>query len=80
MQYKNTLGDESYTRLEQMKYLVVQLKFRRDIQSKAMVERVSVRLRIMGFLPRLRVKSRPVAGCSKIFRDFFRSRNANVVS
>ena len=69
--------DKCFARVEQLKYLVAQSKFRRDIQSKAMVERVSVRLRFVGSLPRPRVKSRPVAGCSQIFHDFLRSSNAN---
>jgi len=77
MQCKITLGDKPSARVEQLKYLVAQSKFRRDIQSESIVERVSVRLHIIGSLPRPRVKSRSGVGCSQIFRDFLGSSNAN---
>jgi hypothetical protein len=77
MHYTITLGDKSFARVEQLKYLVAQPKFLRDIKSKAMVERAAVRLRIMGSLTRPRVKSRPGTGCRQIFRDFLWSRIAD---
>ena len=68
MQYKITLGDKYFARVEQLKYLVAQSKFQRDIQSKSMVERLSVRLRIIGSLPRPRVRSR--SGVGWVFSNF----------
>jgi len=76
MQYKITLGDKTFARVEQLKYLLAQSKLQRDIQSESIVEWVSVRLHIIGSLPRPRVKSRSGIGCSQIFRDFLRSSNA----
>jgi hypothetical protein len=80
MHYTVTLGDKSFARVEQLKYLVAQPKFLWDIQSEVMVERVAVQLRIMGSLPSSRVKSLPGTGCPQIFRDFLGSSIANADS